>query len=1078
MEFISEQGTYNCDELKNPELYSAFTGQFEEAIDVALCRMMMEDTTVVPVTIKVKKVDDDGSIIFDADGKIILVTEPYIKDGEEHTVPLFSLESKKEMKKIVDNISNGSINLVRYSAKRGGVGRRYCDYGDNYNQQPNPSLTTISRNMRNTLYHYQGWKDFDFVASHPTIMSIIAKKLDIVTPRLDEWIDDKEPIIKLLSDHHSVKGHPALQKDHIKKMICMVLYGGGIQRWAKDVRAGNVYKNEAPMEVQRVADGLDNFRDWREIRAEHTHPYFNELKAECKIINERLWKHNREFRELVCDPTKDESGQKNQFTSYYLGVIENHCLYHAYKYFVDNDIIESRKCSLAYDGFTAKCKHAYTDFTFHLEECNKYIFEKTGFSMKLIDKEFGESTIQLPIINMRRDLPTAELAPTVMEVQAEPMANNEVNMMAGDAVVTTNYDQEYLIWRDVFEKNHCKIINTSGYMKTTYKKSEATGEMVFDCYIFMNKNNLKDSYGHLSYNKRSQSGKTKQIFYIEKWIIDNNLRSYEKCDAIPPPIVCPPTVYNTWTHSPFHGQDITPESPLWREDAIELFTNHMDILCDHNSRASVYVMKWLAQYIQNPSVKTTHVCITGEQGTGKTLGFSVYKKIIAGGAYETTSPEEHVWGKYNGQLLDKNFIIISETNKSNGFGADGKIKALITDSPVTIRQLYCKPIEVASHHRFLTLTNHPDPIKMEKSDRRNLVIKCSSEKIGDRKYFSKFAKKFEDRNYLLTLYSYLNALDIDGWEFRLDPKDPITEYQRTLMTEYNRDPLEDFLEWWVGRQVRYDSAIKKGENQGCVVAYGANMLADFKTYKETNGGKYEVSGAGDLVKKLALNLSLPDGAITKGKVTKHGKSKIYNIDILKKHYKISLVSTPAAAGGGSADIRIGGGSHADNFNDGNYHDSQDIFIGDDDDDLSFPSRDGRRSSSLLSMRSLSSPLQDADDEIVTATAVATATPTMPIWSDNEDEDEDDEGIDTNLIAPVARLQMPPLTYANVANEPPDVTYEDAEEHDEDEEMEEYGQPSDYESDEGDDCDEPTTASDFTIKDANGRIINLQNRTNK
>ena len=229
MEFISEQGTYNCDELKNPELYSAFTGQFEEAIDVTLCRMMIEDTTVVPVTIEVPKVDDDGSYMFDVEGENILVTEPYIKGGEEQYVHLFSLESKQEMKKIVDNISNGSINLVRYSAKRGGVGRRYCDYGDNFNQQPNPSLTTISRNMRNTLYHYQGWKDFDFTASHPTIMSILAKKLDIVTPRLDEWIDDKEPIIKLLSDHHSVKGHPRLKKDHIKKMICMVLYGGGIQ---------------------------------------------------------------------------------------------------------------------------------------------------------------------------------------------------------------------------------------------------------------------------------------------------------------------------------------------------------------------------------------------------------------------------------------------------------------------------------------------------------------------------------------------------------------------------------------------------------------------------------------------------------------------------------------------------------------------------------------------------------------------------------------------------------------------------------------------------------------------------------
>jgi len=57
MEFISEQGTYNCDELKNPELYSAFINQFEEAIDVTLCRMMIEDNTVVPVTVEVPKVD-------------------------------------------------------------------------------------------------------------------------------------------------------------------------------------------------------------------------------------------------------------------------------------------------------------------------------------------------------------------------------------------------------------------------------------------------------------------------------------------------------------------------------------------------------------------------------------------------------------------------------------------------------------------------------------------------------------------------------------------------------------------------------------------------------------------------------------------------------------------------------------------------------------------------------------------------------------------------------------------------------------------------------------------------------------
>tara|TARA_R110002073_G_scaffold277956_1_gene441811 strand:- start:156 stop:3431 length:3276 start_codon:yes stop_codon:yes gene_type:complete len=1090
MEFIiSEQGTINCEKFKNSELYTAFQGQFEEQIDVPLCKMMMEDTTIVPITVKEPKLDIEGSIMHDVDGKIIWETKPYIEEGVEQTVPLFSEESKKEMKKILDNISNGSINQVRYSAKRGGVGRRYCDYGKNHNQQRNPSLTTISRNMRNTLYHYQGWKDFDFTASHPTCMSILGKLLDILTPRIDEWIEDKEPIVKMLSIHHSVKGSPPLQKDHIKKMICMTLYGGGIKTWAEDIRAGNPYRNEAKMNVQKVADGLDSFKDYREIRANHTHPYFNELKAECKVINERLWKNNREFRELVCDKSKTESQQKNQFTSYYLGVIENHCLYHAYKYFVDNDIIESRKCSLAYDGFTSKCKHPYTDYDFHLQACNQYILENTGFAMKLIEKPFDESTIQMPIIQMRRDLPTAEIAPVVMEVQAEAMANDDVG--GDDAIVEEEYDQEYLIWRDGFEKNHCKIIDSSLFLKSTYKKDNNTGDTIFDMFVFMSKTNLLDSYGNLNYNKRDANGKVKRVFYIKKWLEDNHMRSYQKCDAIPPPLHCPATVFNTWTNSPFYQQDITPESPLWTQDAVELFTKHIDILCDHNSDAAVYVLKWLAQYIQKPHIKTTHICITGEQGTGKSLAFSVYKNIIAGGAFETTSPEEHVWGRYNGQLLDKNLIIISETNKANSYGSDGKIKGLITDSPVTIRQLYTKPIDVRSHHRFITLTNHPDPIKMEKTDRRNLVIKCSSEKLGDNKYFTNFANKFNERNYLLTLYSYLNALDIDGWEFRLDPYKPLTEYQHELMTEHNRNPLDEFLEWWVGRQVRFNTAIKEeGVLKGCIVAYGGGMLIDFRTYKETNGGKYEVNGAGDLVKKLMISLSLPEGAISNGKTTKLGKSKIYNIDILKKHYKISLVIKNETA------------------------DSQDILVGDDE-ELSFAPHDSRRSSSsLLNMRgcspsvidmgSFTNSLQEIENEMVTAEVVY-PNPLQHLNEDNEvkdsDEDEEDDAIDGRIYTDYQGGLSNHRTWDNddeeeeevVATENITLTYvhqavpldsyatngdieddiEDNIEEEQDSDYEQEGQPSDCSEEE-----EDTREIAGILKDSSGRSIILRKREKK
>ena len=163
------------------------------------------------------------------------------------------------------------------------------------------------------------------------------------------------------------------------------------------------------------------------------------------------------------------------------------------------------------------------------------------------------------------------------------------------------------------------------------------------------------------------------------------------------------------------------------------------------------------------------------------------------------------------------------------------------------------------------------------------------------------------------------------------------------------------------------------------------MLTDFKSYKEQYGGRYEVNGAGDLVSKLKLNLSLPKDAIRFHKKSNHGNYNIYNINILKKHYKIALVSSPRAAGGGY-------------MGDFCNEESQEVLIGDkdsSDDEINFAPRDGRRSSSLLSMRSLTSPLQDIENELenvmVTNDNVTTEVVYQnPLQHLNEDDDENDD----------------------------------------------------------------------------------------
>jgi len=847
------------------------------------------------------------------------------------------------------------MNRVTYTAKRGNQGRRYCDIGEGSNQQDNPSLTTISRNIRNTIYYYQGYKDFDFVASHVTLLSIIGKKLNVKTPCMDAWIKDKQPIIDKLSSHHSVENHKQLGEDHIKKLVCSALYGGGIQIWGQEVEAGNPSRNEPPMEVRNYGKELDKKEAWRQ-----SHIWHKQLKGECKIISEKLWKSNPDFIELVCDKTKQEYEQKNQFMSYYLGVIENHCLYYAYTYFVDNCIIDARKCALSYDGFTGICPNAYTDFDYHIRECNRYILENTGFAVKLIEKKMKNSSIQMRIIEERRNLPEAEVAPQVLEVESAPLADEQDMSDVPEASDETDYHPQYLIWRERFEKQHCKIINSSLFIKETYK-IDKFGKTVFDMYVFLTEGHLRTSYKHLSYTITNDNGKKLKKQYIDEWITDNNMRTYEKCDAIPPPLYCAPDVFNTWQQSPFYGLDITPNDPRWRQDAIDKYTEHIDVLCNHSSRTAVYVLKWLAQYIQNPSVKTTHLVFTSAQGVGKTLTFDTYKKMIGGGCYETASPEQHVWGNFNGHMFDNSLIILSEVCQKNQIDAGGRIKALITDARITINQKNTKAVDINSHHRFITCTNHPNPIRLEPTDRRNLVIKCSNEKLGDRQYFTDFVEIFEDYNSLLTLYSYLNDLDIDDWVFRLDPTDPITTYQQELMVEHHTSPVTDFFSWWGGEQVRKGTAIREGDTSaearkcpvGCVRAYGSELMSDFQIYKVKFGCKYTPSDAGDLVGKIKLHCDLPEGAMSQAQKTNSGQRRTYNIYMLQEFYKIKLVPSHTI---------VDAMGEAEYCSDNIIHDENSYEVDIWNACLDVKPIDKRKSSSLVRMRSSGS--LDSNSEVI------------------------------------------------------------------------------------------------------------------
>ena len=451
------------------------------------------------------------------------------------------------------------------------------------------------------------------------------------------------------------------------------------------------------------------------------------------------------------------------------------------------------------------------------------------------------------------------------------------------------YDPEYVMWREPFEKTHCKIVRDGTFIEATYADEE---QKILKEYIVRNEATLKKCYKHISYTKIDEKGKPKTIICINAWLQDINIRRYDKCEMIPQGLYCPPSIFNLWKASPFYNQDISLSSDKWAQSAVDKFLHQIDILCDNEEEISKYVINWIAHLIQRPYEKCKHLCFTSIQGTGKSILWNVLKKIIGGGTFESTNPARDVWGQFNSSLLDNILIILSEvSHKQQGKSAENKLKGLITDATVPVNQKNLGLIDMKSYHRFVTLTNNTDPLKLEKDDRRNLVAQCSPEKKSDLIYFEEFEAEFQQHNSLLTLYSFLNNLNID--DFKNDGDPPKTRYHKEML-KMSRDPVDEFFEWWVARQILSDNIIKTGENTGWVKIFARDFFKDYGLYIDSMGSSSKYNNAANLVKYVATDLRLPKNSIKSGpRSGKQGPSRFYDIAVLKKHYRISdVVSSP------------------------------------------------------------------------------------------------------------------------------------------------------------------------------------------
>ena len=413
------------------------------------------------------------------------------------------------------------------------------------------------------------------------------------------------------------------------------------------------------------------------------------------------------------------------------------------------------------------------------------------------------------------------------------------------------YEHEtYEFQKKDFETTHCKIINKSFFIKEYNSKLQ-----------FMNRKQLTDAYEHLHFKDKEN----KKMSFINTWLKDETLRAYVDMDTYPPPLICPPNVYNLW--KPFAMELITD----WEEKDISILLNHIKILCNHEEETYDYFIKWMAQMVQYPAIKTTLVLFQGAEGCGKGRLFTIIEKLIGSSKYlESCNPERDVWGNFNAPMANSFFVHLSELSKKSTQDSEQRIKALVTDPAIQINLKGKDAINTTSYHRFVVATNDDEPMNTHAGDRRKLMISSSNELKGNSDYFTELSKCIDDPNYIKSFFEYLkNIPDMD--KFGSVPI-PMTEYQK-LLCELSITPIESFIK---------DMVTETDEEE---LVYSTKELFElFKNFLSNSKINYEVNVIKFGVRLTNLKLN---GITTKH--TKVGNLKHFDIPVLQKHYGIGCL---------------------------------------------------------------------------------------------------------------------------------------------------------------------------------------------
>jgi hypothetical protein len=553
--------------------------------------------------------------------------------------------------------------------------------------------------------------------------------------------------------------------------------------------------------------------------------------------------------------------------SYFCQIIENEIIHIVYKVLLKRKVIKSKSFALEYDGICFKRPDASIDLEEALDEVNNTILSKTGLNVLMKWKPYSDEHVHTEVINKL----------SIDKVDHKEYFENIIT------AETLEDCETYQQFKNVFEKTHFKCRSTAMYYKEdTLGCRDGSMELVP-----YSEHALRTAYR--DYNYEPEGPKKKVKYYIDEWFDDRHMRVYESMRCVPPPMVCQQTVYNTWT--PFAvttftalekdalGNCIIPEDDRVEiETRYEFVCNHMKAMCNHDLVAYEYLKYWFGFLLSYPSEKSSMPNIIGSPGSGKSEMMNFIISLIGESRCLVTSkPQDDVWGTFNSLISNKYLVILEELTEKQTLEYEGIIKDLITGGRLTINTKGVKQYKIDSYLKFIALSNTVT-CKTITGDRRNVLIKCSDEFIGNSEYFARLREYQADKRVQMLFYERLIQLP-ELSVFRSKPI-PVTEYQKAIQNS-NREDHDLFMEHWISSNTSIDKATMSSKH--FYDSYMAWIKANDASVKPASH------------KKFILNISLLLNSMVETSV-KSKKCNMIMLDVpnIMKKYNVELCTSDVA----------------------------------------------------------------------------------------------------------------------------------------------------------------------------------------